>query len=176
LKGLLISLIPHCTFRVASIPHAHSFHPGRSAGLFLQEKLVGVFGELIPKVLKHWELRTRVLAAELYLEPLLDCTTHPSYVPFSRFPPISRDISIIVPEELPYIEVEAAIRSEAGPFFASLELFDHYRGEGIPASCKSLAFSLVFRHSERTLTEEEVVEPLERIHRKLAELGGVLRQ
>jgi len=176
LKGLLVSLNPHCPFSVASIPHDHPFHPGRSAGLFLQEKLVGVFGELIPKVLKHWELRTRVLAAELYLEPLLDCTAHPSYVPFSRFPPISRDLSIIVPEELPYMEVETAIRSEAGPFFASLELFDHYRGEGIPAGCKSLAFSLVFRHLERTLTEEEVVEPLERIHRKLAELGGVLRQ
>jgi phenylalanyl-tRNA synthetase beta chain len=127
-------------------------------------------------VLKQWELRTRVLAAEIYLDPLLDSTAHPSYGPFSHFPPISRDLSIIVPQELPYIEVEDAIRSEAGPFLASLELFDQYRGEGIPAACKSLAFSLVFRAPERTLTEEEVVEPLARIQRKLAELGGILRQ
>jgi phenylalanyl-tRNA synthetase beta chain len=176
LKGLLISLNPHCAFRVASIPHAHAFHPGRSAGLFLQEKLVAVLGELTPNVLKHWELRTRILAMELYLEPLLDCMAQPSYLSFSHFPPISRDISIIVPDELPYIEVEDAIRGEAGPFLACLTLFDHYRGEGIPAGRKSLSFSLVFRHLERTLTEEEVLEPLERIYRKLAELGGVLRQ
>lgn len=88
--------------------------------------------------------------------------TRSRYRPFSLFPAALRDVALVVDEAVPASDVRKAIakaaRAAVGNAFAleSVEIFDVYRGEGLPAGRKSLAFSLVFRAEDRTLTDEEV--------------------
>jgi phenylalanyl-tRNA synthetase beta chain len=74
----------------------------------------------------------------------------------SRFPSADRDIAIAIDEATPHAEVESAIRDAAGPLLESVQLFDVYRGEPIPAGRKSLAFALRYRAADRTLEDDEV--------------------
>ncbi len=106
----------------------------------------------------------RVYAGEVILLPekVGAERTHRRYKPFGLFPAALRDLAVVVDESLPSEEARRALvkaaRAVIGPAFAieRVSVFDVYRGEGLPAGKKSLAFSLVFRAEDRTLTDEEV--------------------
>jgi phenylalanyl-tRNA synthetase beta chain len=144
-------------------------HPGRSAGLVVDNKLAGVFGELHPKVAANFGLGERaVQVAELDLEPILAAVPDRfPYKPFSTFPPAKRDVAVIVPADLPAERVLAEIRAAGGELLAGAELFDLYTGEGIPAGTKSLAFALTYQAADRTLSDKEIVKAHERIEGRL---------
>lgn len=149
------------------------FHPGRTADIRitrrdaqfnqLEEQSIGRIGQLHPDVQLSMDLSdTYVL--ELQLEPLIHAaTTAIDYKPLPRFPAMTRDIAIVVEQSVAVAQVERDMRHEAGALLESLHVFDVYQGANLGQDRKSVAFSMVFRHPERTLQEEEINEIQARI-------------
>ncbi len=96
--------------------------------------------------------------------------------PLPRFPALERDLSLVVEEEIPARKVKDCIIKSGGEWLEEVKLFDLYRGSSIPAGHKSLAYSLTFRSSRRTLTDKEVDRVQEEIVHSLGKLGISLRQ
>jgi phenylalanyl-tRNA synthetase beta chain len=133
------------------------FHPGRCAVLSLDGQVVGYAGELHPRVVAALGLPPRTSAMELDLAALLDQETGAVLAPtLSSFPEAARDVAVVVAEDVPVAQVEAALAEGAGPLLESLRLFDVYAGEPVPEGHRSLAFALRFRAADRTLTDDEV--------------------
>lgn len=176
LKGLLSGLLEAEPIQFVSLSLPHSLHPGRSAEIILRGQRVGIMGEASFELGKFFDLRMRVMLAEVFLSPFLSEKTS-LFRPYSRYPQVKRDLAIVVDQQIPYAQVEERIRQVGGECLEKILFFDLYQGEQIPAGKKSLAFSLTFRHPERTLREEEVDELVQEIERKLeGELGGSLRK
>jgi phenylalanyl-tRNA synthetase beta chain len=136
-------------------PAAHpAFHPGRSAKVLLDGMQVGWIGELHPRWLQRYELPQAPVLFELDAEPLLEVPLPRPELP-SRFPPVVRDIALLFDLDTPVQAVLDAIRSEKPPIVQSVTLFSLYRGAGLPAGRKSLAFRVVMQHTEKTLTDAE---------------------
>jgi phenylalanyl-tRNA synthetase beta chain len=148
------------------------FHPFRRANLYVAGKFAGVLGEVNPERLDLPGER-RVLYAELKLSVLMEGAQAPSYEPLPRFPASKRDLSLLVPLDLPEAEVRKKILEE--PLVESAFLYDRYSGPGVPPGQISLTYELTFRHPERTLSAEEVEEAVQRILKALSELGARLR-
>ena len=136
-------------------PAAHlAFHPGRSAKVLLDGMQVGWIGELHPRWLQRYELPQAPVLFELDAEPLLEVPLPRPELP-SRFPPVVRDIALLFDPDTPVQAVLDAIWSEKPPIVQSVTLFSLYRGAGLPAGRKSLAFRVVMQHTEKTLTDAE---------------------
>jgi phenylalanyl-tRNA synthetase beta chain len=86
-----------------------------------------------------------------------------TYRTLPEFPPVERDLALLVPESVPAAMVEETIRAAAGELLEAVGPFDLYAGKGIPAGTRSLAFRLRFRLRERTLTDAEVDRAVERV-------------
>jgi phenylalanyl-tRNA synthetase beta chain len=92
--------------------------------------------------------------------------------PLPRFPSVVRDVSIVIDERLPAAEVRGTIRASAPSTLVSIREFDRYRGQGVPAGQVSLSLRLTFRDAERTLTDGEVQQAVQRIVRALEQGHG----
>ena len=152
------------------------YHPGRTAEVLINGQRLGFIGQLHPLVQKDWELK-EVYLFELDLDGLYDhLPAQVTYEPLPKYPGVEQDLAIVVDQE---VEAEAVLETikEAGqPLLKQIALFDVYTGEGIAPGKKSLAFSLLFRHEERTLTDDEVREVRQHILDRLAQKwGAVLR-
>ncbi|MFN3346529.1 MAG: hypothetical protein ACK42E_01775, partial [Candidatus Bipolaricaulaceae bacterium] len=147
-------------------------HPFRRATLLLAEKPGGVLGEVSPELLDLPGER-RVLFAELRLPLVWAQARAPEYRALPRFPASKRDLSLLVPEDLPEEEVRTRLLAE--PLVESAFLYDRYQGPGIPKGSVSLTYELSLRHPERTLSAEEVEEAIHRILANLEALGVRLR-
>jgi phenylalanyl-tRNA synthetase beta chain len=172
LKGVVESLaadlhLPSVSF--VAMKSTASLHPGRAAVMMVDDKPVGTFGELHPKIATNFGLGERaVQVAELDLEAILAAVPERfPYKPFSTFPPAKRDVAVIVPADTPAEKVLAEIRAAGGDLLVGAELFDLYTGEGIPPGTKSLAFALIYQASDRTLSDKEIVKAHERIEGRL---------
>lgn len=168
-----------------------TFHPGRQAVVSvthprLGQTAAGVFGELHPEVAGAFDLPDRVYAAELDfdgLRPAAPVAGHGipgpagrdrrAYRPPPRFPGVHRDVACVVPGGLPAARVEEAIRSAAPDGLDSVRLFDVYAGDPVPEGHRSLAFALVYRAPDRTLTDDEADRLHARVRAALAGLPGV---
>jgi phenylalanyl-tRNA synthetase beta chain len=143
----------------ASGTHA-PWHPGRCAALRLPERLggtlVGHAGELHPAVCDAMELprRTCAMEVELDLLPLAGPAPAPQV---SNYPPALLDVALLVDEQVPAADVQQALVDGAGGLLESIRLFDLYTGDRVAKGHKSLAYNLVFRAADRTLTVEEAV-------------------
>jgi phenylalanyl-tRNA synthetase beta chain len=133
------------------------WHPGRCAELLVGDRVVGYAGELHPRVCAALELPARTSAMELDLDAL-----PPAPVPvgprISAFPPVLIDLALVVADDVPAADVDAALRDGAGELLESLRLFDVYTGAPVPAGSRSLAYALTLRAPDRTLTSEEATE------------------
>ncbi len=141
------------------------FHPGRTASLWLQGERLGRFGQVHPQLRQERDLPNDVYIFELDLDVLLDAiaedqTLCPTYKSYSTFPAADRDLAFFVSAEVSVSEIERVMRkaaqTSATSLLSSIELFDEYRGEHVPAGQRSLAFRLIYRAADRTLTDEEV--------------------
>jgi len=153
--------------------------PGKCAGLKVEGSVVGWMGELHPMLVQRYDLAgSPVQAAEFDLARLLDAMQlRQDLALVSPYPPVLEDLAVVVDEALPAARVEEVIRRAAGGLLERLELFDLYQGEQIGAGKKSLAYSLVYRSGERTLTDEEVRAVRQRVVTALQQdVGGSLRQ
>ena len=152
-------------------------HPTRTARVQTGGRAIGVVGEVDPAVVAAFELEDRVAWFEIDLGLLLDAP-HGSavYRPVSRFPSSDIDLAFIVDERTPAAAVARSIETAAGDLLVSVELFDVYRGDPVPAGQRSLAFRLRLQAQDRTLTDEEVAVLRQRcIERVETDHGATLR-
>ncbi|MGE5617833.1 MAG: phenylalanine--tRNA ligase subunit beta [Sphingomonadaceae bacterium] len=180
LKGYVEALLRALGIEGATYePARHtSLHPGRTARLAVDGRVVGYLGEVHPTVVERYDLQPRrVFAAELDFETLITLASpERTYHALPRFPAVSHDIAVVLDEAVPNAEVEAVIRQAGSPLLATVQLFDLYRGPSIPEGKKSLAYALAYRASDRTLTDQEVAEVEARIVEDLASrFGAYLR-
>jgi len=154
-----------------------SYHPGRCAEVWAGETLLGVFGQIHPLVCATYGVETEVYAAELSFETLYAVRGgKPEYRPLPKFPAATRDIAVVCAESVTVGALEECIRAAAGEILRETALFDVYRGPGIAPGSKSVAFSLVLRADDRSLTSEEADAAMKRIVAALDEkLGARLR-
>ena len=138
---------------------------------------MGVLGQIHPQAAKNYGVDTELYCAELSFDALL-VTRGPGaeYAPLPKFPSVTRDIAVVCDESVTVGTLENAIRRGAKGLLKEVSLFDIYRGENIGAGRKSVAFSLVLRSDERSLTGEEADEDVKSILETLEqECGAVLR-
>ena len=134
-------------------------------------------GELGPAERERVGFAGRPLLAELDMDALLELADYGRAVKdVPRFPGIERDLALVVGKNVPAAEVEAKIRAAAGEWLEALRLFDCYMGEQVAEGMKSLAYRALYRHPERTLTDEEIEAVQAQIVETLGrEFGAVLR-
>ncbi len=162
-------------FRRADISYLHK---GRSADIYVGKNLIGYLGEVHPEVAKSFDVSERMYIAELnvdMLNKLADCSYE--FVAISNYPPIERDIAVVVDESVLAGDLLACVRKGGGNLLVDAKIFDIYRNkEVLGENKKSVAISLIFRLAERTLTDEEVNAKINRILTKLSsEHNAVLR-
>ena len=178
-KGVVESLaremgLLRLKFRPAQLAQ---LQPGRSAEVLIAGQVVGWLGEVHPAVLDNFEAGAPVTAFELDLSALVrNAADVKPYVDVPRFPGVEFDVALVVPETVSVERVEQAMSAAGGKLLESARLFDVYRGSGVPEGSKSLAFALIYRATDRTLTADEVETVHERLVRKAsAAVGGELR-
>ena len=164
-KGLAVSLVARLTGRepgvmaYASSERPRHLHPRAAGRLVLGEPLeveIGSFGLPHPEVTDAFDLGADVVLVELDLERLARVPRTVSFAPIARFPASSRDVALVVPDEVPAGAVLEAVRSSAGPLARAVHLFDRFVGGAIPEGHTSLGVRVVYRADERTLTDAEV--------------------
>ncbi|MEW6765058.1 MAG: phenylalanine--tRNA ligase subunit beta [Pseudomonadota bacterium] len=132
-----------------------ALHPGVSARLLLDGEELGWAGLLHPSLEKALDLPGKVFLFELHQGALLQRRV-PRYTAVSRFPVIRRDLALLVPDAVNAAEVLASMRKEAPAFLRDVEVFDVYRGQGVPDTFASIAIRLILQDNERTLGESDV--------------------
>ena len=152
-------------------------HPGRQAQIFYDGVRIGEIGEVHPLVAKTYGIGDRAYVA------VIDMPTVYPYASFDRkfsgiakYPAVSRDISMIVPHSVTAAEIEAILEQRGGKLLESYRLFDIYEGPGILPGFKSVAYSLTFRHKDKTMEESEIVSAMNKILNGLDKIGAKLRQ
>jgi phenylalanyl-tRNA synthetase beta chain len=179
LKGMIELLLSRLgTSGVEFRPlHQEPFHPGRAAELTLDGRRLGVLGELRPDRARDFGIETRrVAVAEIDLDALREVSSAiPTDVRVPHFLPVEQDFAIVVDASRSASEVEAALRSGAGPLVTSVTLFDVYTGPQVGLDRKSLAYRVTFTAPDRALTDAELGKVRERIARTLRQVGGELR-
>lgn len=172
-KGLLESVFQRLGIKVEYQPDRRDerLHPGRTASLWIRGERLGTFGQVHPQLRRDRDLPDDVYVFTLSLDLLLaelsrDESLTPLFKSFSSYPATDRDIAFFAPLAVSVVDLEKAIARAGGDLLESAELFDEYQGEGVPAGQRSLAFRLVYRASDRTLTEADV-EP---VHQRVREL------
>jgi len=148
-ESLCAPLVPR--FEAASHP---AFHPARALRVLLQGEAAGWLGELHPQWQRKVELPQPAVLFELDAAAL-EQAPPPRYVPPSKFPPVVRDIALLVDSGVSAQALLAAFEAGKPPIVRSVRLFDLYQGSNLPAGRKSLAFRVVMQDTERTLTDAE---------------------
>ena len=156
-----------------------ALHPGQVSSLFRNnhddtDNKIGWIGRLHPSIEKHYGVG-QTYAFELDLDQALDAQL-PAFASVSRFPSIKRDLSVVVSQQVPVAELASAVSNKLGESLNKLELFDVYQGPGVAEDHKSVSLSLVLRHIDRTMTDDEaeacVVNALSVLE---SDFGAVLR-
>ena len=152
------------------------YHPGRCAVLTINGEALGVIGEIHPKVTENYGISTRVYCFSLNVDTMFEyAELEKHYTPLPKYPAVTRDLAVICADDIPVLELEKAIKEGAGKYLESVKLFDVYKGKPILPSMKSVAFNLVLRSAEGTLTDEQATSAVNKALKSLAKLGAELR-
>lgn len=145
------------------------FHPGRTAEIRLNDQTIGIVGELHPQLASRYDLPDSY-GFQMKLQPILAaaCKHDIRFQPLPRYPAVTRDLAIVVDEAVPVSALTDTIRRQTD-LLEQVSVFDVFIGEKIGKGRKSVAFSLVYRDPERTLTDEEINERHEQIIQQLSE-------
>lgn len=151
-------------------------HPGRQANIIYKDTVIGYLGEVHPVVCDNYDMKTRAYVAVIdmpYIYEMADFNK--KYEGIAKFPAVSRDISMVVPKEIPVGQIEAVIEQRGGKILESYKLFDIYEGDQIEKGFKSVAYNIVFRAKDRTLEENDIAGAMKKILNGLEGLGIQLR-
>jgi phenylalanyl-tRNA synthetase beta chain len=133
------------------------FHPGKSSWVYSGRECIGSVGELHPTVQKNFDIEKPVFCFELDFEKLVKLSrTKKTITAPSRFPDSTRDIAMLISDEVPAERIIECIRLEKSKEIEHVQIFDVYRGKGVPEGFKSIAVRIRYRSFERTLAEEEI--------------------
>ncbi len=150
-----------------------SFHPGKTAALYVKGEYAGVLGEIHPDVNDNYDIDEKCYVAELNLDVLYKhADLARQYKAIPKFPAVLRDMAMLVDDKVMVKEIEDVMIANGGGLVESVKLFDVYKGKQIPEGKKSVAYSIAYRLDYKTLTDAEVSEVHEKIVRKLEESFG----
>lgn len=163
MKGIVESILDYLGFK-----NRYSFvksnvldlHPGISADILLDRKRIGIMGRVHPKVCKD-----EVYVCELSLNALMTKVKPLKYKEASKYPTIVKDVAFIVPKDMSSSEVETVIKKAGGRLLSDIKVFDVY--DKLENNKKSIAYNLTFMDSNRTLTDEEVMNVFDNIIKKV---------
>lgn len=150
-------------------------HPGRTAEILLENKVVGFIGELYPTLAADNDLK-RTYVFELNFDALMAVSVgYINYQPIPRFPGMSRDIALEVDQNIPAADLLSTIHAHGGNILKDTLVFDVYQGEHLEKGKKSIAIRLNYLDTEETLTDERVSKVQAEIEAALIEQGAVIR-
>lgn len=172
-KADVAALLPAtATFEAGEHP---LLHPGRSARIVVDGATIGWLGELHPKHLAKFELSSAPVVFELDVAPLQQAAL-PSHVAVSKQPLVRRDMALVVDHAVHAEALTDSLRSAAPDFVRGIEVFDVYRGAGLPEGKKSVAIRVLMQDTERTLADAEIEGACQRMLEKAArQQGATLR-
>ncbi|WP_283594773.1 phenylalanine--tRNA ligase subunit beta [Paraclostridium bifermentans] len=147
-----------------------TFHPGRCAKLVYNNICIGTFGELHPDVLENYDLNQRVYVAEIDIDLVFENLNNSKvYNPLPKYPATTRDIALLVKDEVFVKQIEDIIKANGSDILESYQLFDVYKGAQIEEGHKSIAYSITYRSKDKTLTDEDVAKVHDKIVSELSE-------
>ncbi|NBI63857.1 phenylalanine--tRNA ligase subunit beta [Clostridiales bacterium] len=154
------------------------YHPGRCARIAVGEEELGIMGEVYPDVADKFGIGTRAYCCELFFDSVIrHANIEKAYEPLPKYPATSRDIALLVDEDLQVGDIEAVIQEEGKAILENVRLFDVYRGKQVEDGKKSVAFALTYRDKNKTLTDEEVTKVHDRVLEALKnKVNAVLRE
>lgn len=181
LKGIIETL-----FEVLGIKNKIEFdaenklefmHPGRTAKILLNKIQIGYLGQLHPDVASNYKIDTEVYIAVIDIQELIqNSNLERVYKSLPKFPAITRDIAMLIKDEIPVKKIEDIIKQKGGKLIEAINLFDVYKGKQIQQGFKSVAYSIVYRADDHTLKDEEVNASMKKILKGLeTELDAQLR-
>lgn len=152
-------------------------HPGRQANIIYNGEILGYLGEVHPEVADTYGIGEKAYVAVLDMPKIVENASFDrKFEGIARFPAVTRDISMVVKKDILAGQIEAMIRQRGGKHLESLKLFDIYEGEQIKKGFKSMAYSLVFRAKDKTMTEDEITASMKKIYNGLESMEIELRQ
>lgn len=160
-KGDIEALLSPAVLRFERCEHP-ALHPGRAANVLLDGVSIGCLGELHPEWVQKYDLPSAPIVFELDFAALKSMVV-PVFAEVSKFPPVIRDLAILVDQQVPLQAMLDALRATAPALVKDLQLFDLYVGKGVPESKKSLAFRIVMQDTQRTLQDAEVDAAIQQV-------------
>lgn len=172
-----MNLINHISFVQADKLVGTDFHPTRSAYILLNNKEIGIIGQIHPNNQKEYDIR-ETYVFEIILDELLDENFKENkFKVISKYPTVTRDIAIVVDKDITAERLSQAIVSKGKNILKTVQVFDVYYGENVDKDKKSIAFSLIFENVEKTLTDEEVNKSYDAIIKHLeTSFNAILRK
>ncbi|MFC1526812.1 phenylalanine--tRNA ligase subunit beta, partial [Candidatus Latescibacterota bacterium] len=173
LKGLIEALLDGLSPQFSPSEH-RLLRPGHTAGISLGDRVVGHLGEVSSPVRDAFDLASPVYIFELSLAPLVQAWRGPKagFRPLPKFPPIERDLAVVLKEDTAAAQVMKEIRAARPELIEAVELFDTYKGDQLGPDEKSLAFSIRMRSEETTLEDRQADAAMARIVKRLTEAFG----
>ena len=155
----------------------YALHPGRSAVILKNGSPLGIMGEVYPEVQETYEIGVKTYVAKLNIPELMAAAAEKiTYQPLPKFPATTRDLSLLVDEDMPVAELEKAIKGAVGKILEKVTLFDVYRSDDMKKNGKkSIAYSISMRSHEGTLTDEQADGAMKRVLKVLSAIGAELR-
>ncbi len=180
LKGVLETLFDSLSLtkaiRFVATDAIAELHPGRTADIYYEDQRIGFIGQVHPATAKEYDI-AKTYVAELNLEVVIALSVgEVRYQSVSKYPSVSRDIAMLVKDDVDNQDVVDAIQAVAGKYLTQVKIFDVYQGSSIEKGMKSLAYSLTFSNPETTLTDEEIQKAMQKVEKNLQEsLKAVIR-
>ncbi|MDD5180032.1 MAG: phenylalanine--tRNA ligase subunit beta [Gallionellaceae bacterium] len=172
-KGDVEALFAPADLSFVAATHPAS-HPGRSAQIMMRGKAVGWIGELHPQWMQQYDIPQAAVWFEIDLSALMRADV-PHATVISRFPPVRRDLAVVVGENVTVLSLLSSMREENAPYVTELALFDQYRGKGVEEGEKSLAFRVLLQDTQKTLNDAEIDQSIARLTAALQQQGARLR-
>lgn len=176
MKGVIEELFANLGIKdkaFTAFKEAIVLHPGRAATISVNEKRLGVVGEVHPNVAKEFDGPERMYIAILEMDVLFEnSNSSPKYKALPKYPAVSRDLAMLVKDEVLAADIEAAIKRKSKGLLENVKLFDVYKGKQVAEGMKSMAWSITFRADDRTLTDEEIQKVMSGILEELKNSTG----
>ena len=154
-----------------------SYHPGRCAKVYVNGQEVGTLGQIHPLVAANYGVDAELYYADLKFDALFASRgADPKYQPLPKFPAVTRDIAVLVDKAVTVGAMESSIQAAAKGLLKDVTLFDIYEGAKLPTGKKSVAFNLVLRADDRSLTAQEADDEVNLVLERLKkDFGAMLR-